>query len=239
MILKHIDVLAKYKERLDVVFSVDSISKNLNGVYFPKFLSDNVIRITQMLKDNGISVRYNIVVTSLNECEIKELVIKAIDELKVNVKLLDLDKFSEYLGYRNKIIGEEAFDLWKKLFVPMKNFYNFLENISSDSKSEWTTGLISKEYGIPMSSYFRGENWIQVKDSSRGAKYSEFCMSQCKYFKTGNCQEGVFSLFLSSNLILHLSGCKNESIQFNIKEYGDEKIQSALENVLCLIQHDF
>ncbi|MCI8469924.1 MAG: radical SAM protein [Clostridia bacterium] len=239
MILKHINVLAKYKKRLDVVFSVDSISENLNGVHFPKFLSDNVINITQILKENGISVRYNIVVTSLNECEVKELVIKAIDELKVNVKLLDLNKFSEYLGYVNKIIGEEAFDLWNELFVPMKNFYSFLEDISSDSKSEWTTGLISKGHGIPMSSYFRGENWIQVKDSTRGAKYSEFCKRECEYFKARNCQEGVFSLFLSSNLILHLSGCKNESIQFDLREYGNEQIRIVLENLLCLIQHDF
>jgi len=233
-ILKHIDILKKYKDRLDVVLSVDSISENLNGVHFPKYLSKNIINITKILKESGILVRYNIVVTSLNECEIKELVIKAIDELNVNVKLLDLNKFSEYLGYGTKVVGEEAFDLWKRLFVPMENFYDFLKDISNDSKSEWTTGLISKGQGIPMSSYFRGENWIQVKDSTRGAKYSEFCKRECPYFKAGNCQEGVFSLFLSSNLILHLSGCKNKSIQFEVREYGDEQIQLALESLLCL-----
>lgn len=36
MILKHIDILTKYQKRLDVIFSVDSISENLNGVHFPK-----------------------------------------------------------------------------------------------------------------------------------------------------------------------------------------------------------
>lgn len=235
MILKHIDILKKYKKRLDVVFSVDSISENLNGVHFPKFLSNNVINTTNTLKENGISVRYNIVVTSLNENEVKELIIKAIDELKVNVKLLDLNKFSEYLGYNNKVVGEKAFDLWKSLFVPMKNFYDFLEDISSDSKSEWTTGLISKGYGIPMSTYFRGENWIQVKDSTRGAKYSEICMNECKYFKNGNCQEGMFSLFLSSNLILHLSGCKNELIQFDLNECNDMQMKKAFNKLLNLI----
>lgn len=239
MIWKYIDVLKKYKDRLDVVFSVDSLSEYLNGVHFPKFLSDNVIRTTRILKENGISVRYNIVVTALNQYEVKELIIKAIDELKVNVKLLDLNKFSEYFGYGSKVIGKEAFDFWEKLFVPMTNFYDFLEEISSDSESEWTTDFISKGHGIPMSSYFREENWIQVKDSTRGAKYSEFCMRECSYFRTGNCQEGMFSLFLSSNLILHLSGCKNNSIQFKVREYGDEQIRRALESLLCLIQHDF
>lgn len=235
MMLNYIDVLEKYKERLDVVFSVDSISEHLNGVHFPKFLSKDVINVTQILKEKEISVRYNIVVTSLNECEVKKLVLKAIDELKVNVKLLDLNKFSEYLGYDCKVGGEEAFSLWKNLFVSMKNFYDFLEDISNNSKSEWTTGLIGKGHGIPMSSYFRGENFIQVKDSTRGAKYSEFCKSRCYYFKNGNCQEGVFSLFLSSNLILHLSGCKNSSIQFNLTECSDNQIRQALEKLLCMM----
>ncbi len=66
-----------------------------------------------------------------------------------------------------------------------------------------------------------------------------YCNYQCSYFKTGNCQEGVCSLFLSSNLILHLSGCKNNSIQFDVREYSDEQIRLTLENLLCLIQHDF
>ena len=157
MILKYIDILAKYKERVDIVFSVDSISNSINGVYFPKFLSDDIINITRILKKNEISVRYNIVVTSLNECEVKELVIKAIDELQVNVKLLDLNKFSEYLGYDGKVIGENAFNLWKNLFIPMKKFYVFLEGISSNSEREWTTGLVSNGYGIPMSSYLEME----------------------------------------------------------------------------------
>ncbi len=234
LILKHIDILTKYKERLDVVFSVDSISANLNGVHFPKFLSNDVINTTQILKKNRISVRYNIVVTLFNEQEVKELILKAI-ELKVNVKLLDLNKFSQYLGYdNNKVVGEEAYDLWKKLFVPMKNFYKFLENIASDSKSEWTTSLISKGHGIPMNSYFVGENWIQVKDSTRGAKYSEFC-SECNYFKNGNCQEGVFSLFLSTNLVLHLSGCKNQSIHFDLNECDNRQMKKAFEELLSFI----
>lgn len=235
MILTHIDILTKYKDRLDVVFSVDSIHDRLNGVCFPKFLSDNVIKVTRILKEKEISVRYNMVVTSLNAHEVKELVIKAIDELKVNVKLLDLNKFSEYLGYDDKVIGEKAFELWKELFVPMNNFYDFLETISNNSKLEWVTGFISNGHGIPMSSYFRGENWIQVKDSSRGAKYSEFCMNECNYFKNGNCQEGVFSLFLSSNLILYLSGCKNELIHFNLNECNDMQMKKAFIELLGLI----
>lgn len=234
-ILNYIDILVKYKERIDIVFSVDSISEYLSGVHFQKFLSDDVIKITKLLQSNDISVRYNIVVTSLNECEIKNLVLKAIDELNVNVKLLDLNKFSEYLGYDNPVNGEAAFSLWRKLFVPMNKFYNFLEKISNNSESEWTTGLIAKGHGIPMSSYFRGKNWIQVKDSMKGAKYSEICVKECPFYQIGNCQEGVFSLFLSSNLMLHLSGCKNSSIHFNLNGCDDNQIKTALKKLLILI----
>lgn len=35
-LLRHLNVLIKYKERIDVIFSVDAISENLNGVHFPK-----------------------------------------------------------------------------------------------------------------------------------------------------------------------------------------------------------
>lgn len=234
-ILNYIDIFVKYKERIDIVFSVDSISEYINGVHFQKFLSDDVIKITKLLKSNDISVRYNIVVTSLNECEIKNLVLKAIDELNVNVKLLDLNKFSEYLGYGNTVSGEAAFSLWRKLFVPMNKFYDFLEKISNNSESEWTTGFIAKGHGIPMNSYFRGKNWIQVKDSMKGAKYSEICVKECPFYQTENCQEGVFSLFLSSNLILHLSGCKNTSIYFNLNECDDKQIKTALKKLLILI----
>lgn len=234
-ILDNIDVLENYKERIDIVFSVDSISEYLNGVHFQKFLSDDVLKITKMLKKNNIQVRYNVVVTSLNECEIKSLVLKAIDELNVNVKLLDLNKFSEYLGYEKTVSGEEAFSLWRKLFVPMNKFYDFLGKISNTSEAEWTTGLIAKGHGIPMSSYFRGKNWIQVKDSTRGAKYSEFCIKECPFYQTGNCQEGVFSLFLSSNLMLHLSGCKNSAIHFDLNECDDNRIKKIFTDLLSII----
>ena len=234
-LFKYIDILAKYKERIDIVFSVDSMSEYIQDVHFQKFLSEKIINTTKILKAKKIPVRYNIVVTSLNEEEVKKLVIKAVDELQVNVKLLDLNRFSEYLGNGSKVCGKEADKLWKNLFVPMNKFYDFLEEISSKSDYEWTTGFIVKGHGIPMSSYFRGENWIQVKDSTRGANFGEFCRKECPYFKNGNCQEGVFSLFLSSNLVLHLSGCKNKMLQFNLHFMEDKQIIKAFKSLLELI----
>ena len=233
-ILEYIDVHKKYKERIDIVFSVDSVSRYIEGVHFPKYLSKDVIRITKLLRNNGLSVRYNVVVTRLNQSEVRLLILNAIDNLNVNVKLLDLNRFSEYFGYFNSVSGKSAYKLWEELFVPMSNFYDFLSEISNRSESEWTTKLISKGNGIPMSCYFRGNNWIQVKDSTRGAKYSEYCISNCFLYKTGNCQEGVFSLFLSSNMVLHLSGCKNTSLHYNLNGKEDVQIKKAFKDLLKL-----
>lgn len=235
-LMEHIHILEKYNKRLDVVFSVDSLSETLDGVHFPKYLSEDVINITKILKEKEIPVRYNVVVTSLNKSEVEKLVLKAIDELHVNVKLLDLNKFSEYLGYTGKVQGEEAIALWNKMFVPMKNFYEFLKKISNTSETEWTTGFIGKGNGIPMSSFSRGKNWIQVKDSTRVAKYCQFCKNDCKWYKQGSCQEGVFSMFLSSNLTLHLSGCKNKSIHFDLNGCDNEQMKKAFNKLLDIME---
>ena len=164
-----------------------------------------------------------------------ELMLKAVEELHVNVKLLDLNKFPEYYGNEKEICDKEALDFWQNMFVPMKGFYGFLEEISEYSDQNWTTQMIGKGNGIPMSSYFRKGNYIQVKDSERGAKYSKFCKESCEYYKNGACREGVFSLFLSSNLVLHLSGCKNEKIRFDLTKCSDDEIKLAFLNLLNFI----
>ena len=53
--------------------------------------------------------------------------------------------------------------------------------------------------------------------------------------KKGECREGVFSLFLSSNLVLHLSGCKNEKIRFNLNKCNDDEIKLAFSYLLKFI----
>ena len=45
-----------------------------------------MIKITRILRNNEIPVRYNIVVTKTNEPEVRNLVLKALDDLRINVK---------------------------------------------------------------------------------------------------------------------------------------------------------
>jgi hypothetical protein len=112
----------------------------------------------------------------------------------------------------------------------MKDLYCFLESISSNFE-----GITENCYGIPMSKYFRNENWIQVKDSCIGAKYSSYCKENCQYYRNGNCQEGVFNLFLSSNLTLHLSGCKNTAIYFDLNKCEELQIKKVFIELLNLM----
>ena len=111
-ILEYIDVLKKYKEYIDIVFSVDSLSKYICDVHFPKYLSQNVIEITRALRKNKISVRYNIVVTKLNECEVRELVQKAI---YVRTKRRSRSLFLPGLSFRLK--GENLKGLASVAFI--------------------------------------------------------------------------------------------------------------------------
>lgn len=56
----------------------------------------------------------------------------------------------------------------------------------------------------------------------------------CLHYKNGNCREGVFSLFLSSNLMLHLSGCKNKTIHFDLNKCEEVQIREAFLKLLSL-----
>ena len=57
------------------------------------------------------------------------------------------------------------------------------------------------------------------------------CNYQCFY-----CKEGVFSMFLSSNLPLHLSGCKNKSIHFDLNGCDDEQMKKAFNKLLDIME---
>lgn len=226
-----INIIQEHKERINILISVDSLSEYINGVHYPKYLSEQIQTLTKELVSKGISVRYNVVVTKLNFIEMESLVIKALDEMNVNLKLLDLNKYEEYLGEDELVKGIKANKLWDDLYVSFERLIPFLESISDEYKSEYHQ---SNSYGIPMSAYVRNGHIIQLKDSSKGANYSRICREECPYYKT--CQEGVFSPFLSSNSMLHVSGCKNENIHFNLKNKNECFIRDSFKEILKLFE---
>lgn len=219
------DVIQTYKSRIDVLISVDSISGYLNGNYFPKHLSKEIEILAKELVGRAIRTRFNIVVTKSNYNEIPSLIDKALS-LGVNIKLLDLNIRDEYLGSSKLLKGEEAIKYGKSLYQPLDPIKEYLEGISTNYKDIFN---ISNSNGISMTGYFVGNQSIQVKDSANGAMYAKIC-KQCPHFES--CQDGVFSLFLDAGEVLHISGCANDKVKYDLKHLSNDEIKFAFKNLL-------
>ena len=169
-------------------------------------------------------------VTKQNIEEINELIEKSFS-LGVNIKILDLIIRDDYYGIKHQITGEEALKFGKDSYVSLEGVTSYLEKISDNSKSEYH---IYNSFGIPRSGYFIGNQWVQVKNASKGAKYSQFCIKNCPYFNM--CNEGLFSPFLSVGEILHLSGCKNKNLYYDLKGKDESEIRKDFNEILNLFE---
>lgn len=87
-------------------------------------------------------------------------------------------------------------------------------------------------YGIPMNAYLVGNQSIVLKDSSKGAHFSRFCMDQCD--KYSQCQEGIYVPFISVGSILHINGCYNETLRWNLKNKSISEKELAFSEMLRL-----
>ena len=224
-----LNLIETYKDRIDVMISVDSISEYVNGIHYPKYLSPEVEKLATELVKRQISTRFNIVVTKYNYTEIESLIEKAL-KLGGNIKILDLIIRNEYLGNDKKLTGKEAFDFGESSYQLLDTIKQRLSEVSDNIKENH---YVSNSNGIPMSGYFFGRQWVQVKDSSKGALYSKEC-KKCPYYNS--CYEGVFSPLLSVGEILHISGCMNESLYYNLKDKSEDEIREAFEKLLELFE---
>ena len=218
-ILNYIDVIEKYKNRIEVVISVDSLNEYIGDIKYDKYLSDNIINITKELLKREIKVRYNIVITKENINKTPDLILKSLD-LGVNLKLLDLIKHDKYFERESL---KEANEFFENSYQSIDDIKEFLRNIT-DRYEENFNMFVST--GIPMSGYFKGNKFIQVKDSNRGSSFSERCVNECPYFN--KCQEGMFSPFISNNGILSISNCRNTKIRWNLSEMNKEEIDREI-----------
>ena len=94
---KLLNIIELYKDQMDIVISVDSVSEYINGIHYPKYLSQKVQNLATELVKRKISTRFNIVVTKQNIREIKTLIDRSL-ALGVNIKILDLIIRNEYFG---------------------------------------------------------------------------------------------------------------------------------------------
>ena len=225
-----LDLIEMYKDRIDVMISVDSINEYVNDIHYPKYLSPKIEKLAIELVKRQISTRFNIVVTKYNYIEVECLIERAL-KLGVNIKILDLIIRNEYLGIDKKLTGKDASDFGKASYQLLDCIKQRLSEVSDKSKENH---YITNSNGIPMSGYFFGRQWIQIKDSSKGAMYSKEC-KKCQYYTS--CHEGVFSPLLSASEILHISGCMNQSLYYNLKDKSEDEIRQAFDKILKLFEN--
>lgn len=223
------DILEIYRERIDVMISVDSLNECVNGVHYPKYLSLKTENLTKELVKRRIATRFNIVVTKTNYSEVRSLIDKAL-ALGVNVKILDLIVRNEYLGNGKTFHDVDAVKFGQSMYQELNEVKSYLESVSTKSQEKH---YVSNANGIPMSGYFFGNQWVQVKDSSKGAMYAKEC-KKCSYYDT--CYEGVFSPLLSIGEILHISGCMNSSLYYQLKGKSEKEIRQSFEEILKVFE---
>ena len=145
-----LDILEIYRERIDVMISVDSLNEYVNGVHYPKYLSSKTEKLTKELVKRRISTRFNIVVTKTNYSEVKSLIDKAL-ALGVNVKILDLIVRNEYLGNGKKFHDEDAVNFGVSMYQELRGVEDYLKSISAKTQEKH---YVSNANRIPMSGYF-------------------------------------------------------------------------------------
>lgn len=224
----YIDIIEKYKERIEVVISVDSPTKKINNIKYDKYLSENIIDITNQLLKKKIKVRYNIVVTKENISKVPELISKSLD-LGVNLKLLDLIKHDSYFGKESQ---NEANIFFNSSYQSINDIKEYLKSVT-DRYQENFSMLVST--GIPMSGYFKGEQYIQVKDSNSGSTFSEKCVKECPFFNT--CQEGMFGPFISNNGVLSISNCRNKNLRWDLANMNKEQKDNSFKEIIELFSN--
>lgn len=227
-LLKYIDMIEKYKDRIEIVISVDSLNEYIGDIKYDKYLSEDIINITKELLTRKINVRYNIVITKENINSVPDLISKSLD-LGVNLKLLDLIKHNEYFEKKSL---KEASEFFQNSYQSLDDIKGFLKE-TTDRYQENFNMFVST--GIPMSGYFKGNQYIQVKDSNRGSSFSEKCFNECPYFS--KCQEGMFSPFVSNNGILSISNCKNTKIRWDLSKMNKEEIDKSFKEIIELFSN--
>lgn len=228
---KLLNVIEFYRDRMDIVISVDSVNEYIQGIHYPKYLSPKIRILAKQLIKKEIPTRFNIVVTKYNISDVNTLINESLT-LGVNIKILDLIIRDEYYGIEKSIVGEDAVEFGKCSYAPLAPIIEHLEKISDKSKDEFHTW---NGNGIKMGGFFFGKQFVQIKDSLKGAKYSKVCIQECPHFE--ECHEGLFSPFISVGNILHISGCKYKKLYFNLNNKSEAEIKADFEQILTLFEN--
>jgi|GEM_PF-669865 len=236
MINKYTELFVKYKNRIDLRISLDSTLLEHRKMGFYKVLTPKLIKSLQVLSARKVPVRFNVVVTQQNKSEVYRIIHLA-TSYGFDVKLLDLYIQDKYLAMGDinscskKELEEQASQYWDKNYVDLNDFIPTFEVPASRKIEPY---FKDGGFGIPMYAFKINGIKIIFKDSTRGSFYnSKECIEKCVYFKT-MCQEGVYTPHVSSNMVLHINGCNNANLRWNLRNKSYKQQLQAFTEILSL-----
>lgn len=193
-----------------ITISLDTLKndvfKNMTGVDH----LDDVCNAIKYLKNSGVNVKINSVITKSNCNDVFDLINFA-SSLNVPIKLLDYIVYDE---------------------VDLKNNYQPFAEIKQrlrDKSHKIDIQYQDEGFGIPEEVYYVDNTIVVVKDSSLGSCYAPNLCSKCKHYP---CQSGIVSFILTNDGVLKLCANKNNIIDLKPLLYHDADTINNLENLI-------
>jgi radical SAM superfamily enzyme YgiQ (UPF0313 family)/molybdenum cofactor biosynthesis enzyme MoaA len=189
LVAQHANALVRATRNLHVAVSLDTLRPDVFSKISrqPARLLDRSLAGVRLLKEAGVLMRINMVVTSENIHEVEEMIQFCVD-LDCDLKLQEVASvpvpYSEWSNYHVSLDSTEAM-------------------LSAMADEQIVHGYASK-LGVPVPIYRVGDIYVTLKSFSRGSRYDPggIC-SGCQHFP---CHEGLYDLFLLSDS--SLSPCR-------------------------------
>jgi molybdenum cofactor biosynthesis enzyme MoaA len=233
---RHIELFERYKDRIDLRVSLDSTLEGHRQAGFDKVLTPQLEKSLNELSRRKIPTRFNMVVTQQNKSEVYKIVDLA-SRFGFDVKLLDLYTQDEYIathgvtGSKRELIQTDPLEYWQRNYVDLNEFVPTFEKIAQRRIEYYTK---DGGFGIPMYAFEINGTKVIFKDSTKGSFYhKDECIKDCKYFGT-MCQEGIYTPHVSSNMVLHVNGCHNSKLRWNLRGKTHEEKLQAFDEILSL-----
>lgn len=234
---QHLALIEQHRDRIQIRVSIDTLDSNLISQGYDKILTDPLSKLLKELFSRKIPTRLNIVGTQLTKPQIPQIIKLAL-KYHFDVKILDIyynDKFiatDGVNGNKRELLGISSDGYWKENFLRLDDIEPQLEVLLGVSPK-----LYNKDggFGVPMHAYEINDSSIIMKNSTNGSHFHPvICIQKCSTFKT-TCQEGLYAPHVSSNLVLHASGCHNPNLQWDLKNKSQKEKIEAFNAMLSLM----
>lgn len=203
-----------------VFLSVDGLGEGADpteGEFaIEKWMTPRLMEVVDSLRPVA-QVRLNFVLTTSSLPQLAPLLGYATEQ-NLDVKLFELllrDFY--YAGHRPRL------EVFREQYVSVRAVASELQEFYGAPQPFTGTG----GRGIPMWSFDTGRSSIVFFDSSQGSHYGDACRD-CPLFP---CQEGLYSLILDANGILHPAGCANASLQAALGIAGRDALLDAFRRL--------